>query len=88
MAATNLLPNNLLPSSIHELLRTISRAGFFDRSVMIGSWVMLIYQKLYGARYALRTMDIDFAVHIAHTRRHITVSCEAIGFPLHRIGLL
>ena len=35
---------------------------------MIGSWVMLIYQELYGARYALRTMDVDFAVHITHTQ--------------------
>ena len=44
----NLLPDNLFPPSIHGLLRTISRAGFFDRSVMIGSWVMLVYQELYG----------------------------------------
>jgi len=48
----NLLPDNIFPPSIHGLLRTISRAGFFDRSVMIGSWVMLVYQELYGVRYA------------------------------------
>ena len=39
--------------------------------MMIGSWVMLIYQELYGARYALRTMDVDFAVHIAHERSQL-----------------
>jgi len=101
---------------------------------MIGSWVMLIYRELSGIRYALRTLDVDFAVHIGHTqsqlradlkqlitglgftdylaaegvqkftgggyevefigqrfgketRRHIAASCDAIGFPLHRIGL-
>jgi hypothetical protein len=67
----NQLPDNLFPVNIHGLLRTISHAGFFDRSVMIGSWVMLIYQEIYGVRYALRTMDIDFAVHIAHGRSQL-----------------
>ena len=71
MAATNRLSDNIFPSSIHKLLRAISRAGFFERSIMIGSWVMLIYQELYGVRYALRTMDIDFAVHIAHSRNQL-----------------
>lgn len=71
MVVTNLLPNNLFPASIHGLIRTISRAGFFDHSVMIGSWVMLIYQELYGAWYAMRTMDVDFAVHIAHTQSQL-----------------
>jgi hypothetical protein len=75
---TNQLPDNLFPVSIHGLLRTISRAGFFDRSVMIGSWVMLIYQVLHGARYALRTMDIDFAVHIAHTRSQLRADLKQL----------
>lgn len=66
---TKLLPDNLFPEGIHGLFRTISGAGFFDRSVVIGSWVMLIYQELYGARYVLRTMDVDFAVHIARSQR-------------------
>jgi len=78
VAVTNLLPDNLFPSSIHGLLRTISRAGFFDRSVMIGSWVMLIYQELYGTRYALRTMDVDFAVHIAHTQSQLRADLKQL----------
>ena len=45
---------------------------------MIGSWVMLIYQELYGARYALRTMDVDFAVHIAHTRSQLRADLKQL----------
>ena len=78
MVVTNLLPDNLFPSRIHGLLRTISHAGFFDRSVMIGSWVMLVYQELYGVRYALRTMDIDFAVYIAHTRSQLRADLKQL----------
>jgi len=48
---------------------------------MIGSWVMLIYQELYGARYALRTMDVDFAVRIAHAseiKMIVILPCNAV----------
>ncbi|EKD21842.1 MAG: hypothetical protein ACD_87C00311G0002 [uncultured bacterium] len=41
---TNLLPDNLFPDRIRDLLRAISGVGFFERSVVIGSWVMLIHQ--------------------------------------------
>jgi hypothetical protein len=78
VAVTNLLPDKLFPDSIHGLLCTISCAGFFDRSVMIGSWVMLIYQELYGARYALQAMDVDFAVHIAHKRSQLRADLKQL----------
>lgn len=45
---------------------------------MIGSWVMLIYQELYGTRYALRTMDVDFAVHVAHTRSQLRADLKQL----------
>jgi hypothetical protein len=45
---------------------------------MIGSWVMLIYKELYGARYALRTMDVDFAVHIAHKRSQLRADLKQL----------
>jgi len=75
---TNLLPDNLFPDRIKDLLHAISRAGFFDRSVVIGSWVMLIYQGLFGARYALRTLDVDFAVHIAHTKSKLRADLKQL----------
>ena len=45
---------------------------------MIGSWVMPIYQELYGARYALRTLDVDFAVHIAHTQSQLRADLKQL----------
>jgi hypothetical protein len=54
------------PPPIGSLLRSLSEVGFFDRSALIGSWVMPLYGELYGARYLLRTLDVDFAVHLAH----------------------
>ena len=65
---TKSLPDNLFPDRIRNLICAISKTGFFDRSALIGSWVMPIYQELYGIRYVLRTLDIDFAVHIAHKK--------------------
>jgi len=55
-----------LPNEITTLLRSLSNVGFFERSALIGSWVMPIYQELYQARYILKTLDIDFAVYAAH----------------------
>ena len=56
----------------------MSDVGFFDRSVVIGSWVMLIYQELYGAKYVLRTLDVDFAVNIAHTKSRLRADLKEL----------
>jgi len=45
---------------------------------MIGSWVMLIYQELYNVRYVLRTQDVDFAVHIAHTKSRLRADLKQL----------
>ena len=82
MAVKNLLPDNLFPERVKDLLHAISGVGFFERSVVIGSWVMPIVNDermrrvIQGQRFS------------KETRRHIASSCEVIGFPLHRIGLL
>lgn len=78
MAVTNLLPDNLFPDRIKDLLHAVSGAGFFERSVVIGSWVMLIYQEFYGTRYVLRTLDVDFAVHIAHTKSKLRADLKQL----------
>ena len=59
------------PSPIGGLIRSLSEAGFFDRSLLIGSWVMPIYRELYDVPYALRTLDVDFAVHLAHPQKQM-----------------
>jgi hypothetical protein len=72
------LPNELFPPPISGLLRTLSGAGFFERSLLIGSWVMPLYQELYEARYVLRTGDIDFAVHLVHPKKKMRTDLERV----------
>ena len=33
--------------------------------MLVGSWVMPLYQEAFGIQYELRTMDIDFAIKFA-----------------------
>lgn len=78
MVVKNKLPDNLFPENIKNLLHAMSDVGFFERSVVIGSWVMLIYQELYGARYVLRTLDVDFAVHVAHKKSKLRANLKQL----------
>jgi superfamily I DNA and RNA helicase len=57
--------NALFPPPVFELLRTLSSVGFFEESMLIGSWVMPLYREFFDIAYVLRTMDIDFAVRSA-----------------------
>ena len=66
------------PPPISGLMRSLSEVGFFDRSLLIGSWVMPLYQEMYGARYLLRTLDVDFAVHLAHPRKQMRADLERL----------
>ena len=43
---TRTLNESFFPTEIRALLRTLSEAGFFERSLLIGSWVMPIYREL------------------------------------------
>jgi hypothetical protein len=74
----NKLPDNLFPDHIKNVFRAMSDVGFFERSVVIGSWVMLIYQELYGAKYVLRTLDVDFAVNIAHAKSKLRADLKQL----------
>ncbi len=56
----------------------MSVVGFFDRSLLVGSWVMPIYHELYGAPYGLRTLDVDFAVHLAHPNKQMRADLESL----------
>lgn len=73
------LENISLPDGIVVLLRSLSGAGFFEQSSLIGSWVMHIYQELYQVRYVLKTLDIDLAVHVAaHGRKGMATNLEQL----------
>ena len=69
---------NIFPAEIQELLQSFFSAGFFYESLLIGSWVMPLYQEAFGISYILRTMDIDFAVEFALSDRAEKVDLEKI----------
>jgi len=51
-----------LPPEVEQVLAILSRAGFFDDGLLVGSWAMPLYRELYGIEYYLRTDDVDFAL--------------------------
>lgn len=73
-----ILPESLFPEPIGPLVRSLGHVGFFERAVLIGSWVMPVYQEVYGVRYALRTLDLDFAVQVAHPRAKRVADLETL----------
>ena len=52
----NVLRKVHFPPPLSGLLGSLSEVGFFDRFLLIGSWVMPLYQELYGSRYLLRML--------------------------------
>jgi hypothetical protein len=70
--------NDIFPSQVKELFQALDHTGFFEESVLIGSWVMPLYQEAFGMSYALRTLDIDFAVKFAASDRGKSADLEKI----------
>lgn len=68
----------IFPPEVHELLQAFFSIGFSDESLLIGSWVMPLYQEAFGIPYVLRTMDIDFAVKVALSDRAGKVDLEKV----------
>lgn len=56
---------HIFPEQIDRLLNALYSVHFFEKSMLVGSWLMPIYQELFGVAYPLRTLDIDFAVELA-----------------------
>ncbi len=70
--------NDIFPAEVQELLQMLYSVGFFEDSMLIGSWVMPLYQELLGIKYILRTLDIDFAVKLVRTSRIRQADIEQI----------
>ena len=68
----------LFPQPVSDLLRALSVVGFFEESMLVGSWVMPLYAEFYNISYALRTMDIDFAVQLTHKEKSAADLTEII----------
>lgn len=69
---------NVFPKEIQQLLRAFCMTGFFDESMLIGSWVMPLYQEAFGIHYVLRTLDIDFAINLAISKGNKSGNLENI----------
>jgi hypothetical protein len=69
---------DIFPSEVRELLRALHSVGFFEDSMLIGSWVMPLYREAFGINYALRTMDIDFAIKFVHPGRDRKIDLEKV----------
>jgi hypothetical protein len=67
---------DIFPSEVQELLRALHSVGFFEDSMLIGSWVMPLYREVFGINYILRTLDIDFAVKFVHPDKDRRVDLE------------
>jgi hypothetical protein len=69
---------DIFPAEVLDLLKALHSVGFFDESMLIGSWVMPLYHEAFGIDYTLRTLDIDFAVKFIHSDRDKKVDIEKI----------
>lgn len=69
---------NIYPPEVRELLQALYSAGFFEESMLVGSWVMSLYQEAFGIIYTLRTLDIDFAVKFIHSDKDKKTDIEKI----------
>ncbi len=79
---------DLFPDAVRELLHALYTVGFFEESMLIGSWVMSLYQEEFGINYVLRTLDIDFAVKFVHRDKNIKIDLEKVITDLRYIPVI
>jgi hypothetical protein len=70
--------NIIFTQPLSGLLEALSSVGFFEGSMLIGSWVMSLYQEFFGISYTLRTMDIDFAIHFLKGKKSHRIDLEEL----------
>jgi len=75
---TTIKNKDIFPSEVRELLKALYSVGFFEDSILIGSWVMPLYREVFGINYTLRTLDIDFAVKFVQPDRERKVDLEKL----------
>lgn len=69
---------DIFPVEVRELLHALNSAGFFEESMLIGSWAMPLYQEAFGINYTLRTLDIDFAVKFVYSGEDKKIDLEKV----------
>ena len=70
-----------------QLLQALDAISFFEQSMLVGSWVMPLFQEAFGIEYQLRTMDIDFAIKFATKDKGREADLEKVITDLGYISL-
>jgi len=67
---------NIFPLQVRDIFIALHEAGFFEDSMLVGSWVMPLYQEAFGINYSLRTLDIDFAVQAISAEKNSKIDLD------------
>ncbi|MGC8602863.1 MAG: GSU2403 family nucleotidyltransferase fold protein [Desulfomonilaceae bacterium] len=68
----------IFPDHISRIITALSEVGFFERSVLIGSWAMFCYGVTLGVKWRLHTGDIDIAVQVVPGGKKLKVDLEKV----------
>ncbi|MHB8205656.1 MAG: GSU2403 family nucleotidyltransferase fold protein, partial [Desulfomonilaceae bacterium] len=59
-----------LPDPVARVFSALCHVGFFEHSVLVGSWAMFYYRAIYDIPFAMLTSDIDIAIQLSiHDRK-------------------
>ena len=68
----------IFPDHTGRIITALSNVGFFERSVLIGSWAMFCYGVTLGVKWRLHTGDIDLAVQVIPGGKRSKVDLEKV----------
>ena len=68
----------IFPSHIGRIITALCDVGFFERSVLIGSWAMFCYGVTLGVKWRLHTGDIDLAVQVIPSGKKPRIDLERV----------
>jgi len=68
----------IFPDHIGRIITALCDVGFFERSVLIGSWAMFCYGVTLGVKWQLHTGDIDLAVEVISSGTKARVDLEKV----------
>ncbi|MEI9479479.1 MAG: GSU2403 family nucleotidyltransferase fold protein [Deltaproteobacteria bacterium] len=68
----------IFPDHTGRIMTALCDVGFFERSVLIGSWAMFCYGVTLGVKWQLHTGDIDLAVEVISSGKESRVDLEKV----------
>ena len=68
----------VFPDYLERIIADLCNVGFFERSVLVGSWAMFCYAGTLGAQWNLRTGDVDLAVQVIASGKKSKIDLKKI----------